>query len=113
MYNVKEMGREAQQEEGREAGEEGEEEVEEVKEALPASLSASHLCTSAAPGASVPALLFWCALCSLWDCVDAITKKARANAPANQALLCKSNVSLDVKERLGNQKKRSESQSAT
>lgn len=43
----------------------------------------------------------------MWDFVDAITKKkAIANAPANQALLCKSKVSQDIKERLGNQRKK-------
>lgn len=40
-------------------------------------------------------------------------KKAIANTPANQALLCESKVSLDVKERLVNQRKRSQSKSAT
>lgn len=68
MYNVKGMGRDVQGKEEREAG-------EELKEALPASLGASHPCSSAALVASVPALLFWCVLCSMWDFVDAITKK--------------------------------------
>lgn len=77
MYNVKGMGRDGQGKEEREAGEE-EEEVEELKEALPASLGASHPCSSAALVASVPALLFWCVLCSMWDFVDAITKKSNS-----------------------------------
>lgn len=67
------MGKDVQGKEKREAG--GEEEVEELKEALPASLGASHPCSSAAVVALVPVLLFWCVLCSMWDFVDAITKK--------------------------------------
>lgn len=65
---------------GRRRGRRGEEEeeVEELKEALPASLGASHPCSSAALVASVPALLFWCVLCSMWDLVDAITKKSNS-----------------------------------